>query len=434
MDGEVRALAFSGDALARRAPPAARGLVLERVVAGAPTRTILTTTFQDDDDEVSLAASPQAVALGLEARRRRERGPSKVMIGPPAGPLREVGTCTTAVTVSPVAVFGPRIAWREGGCGKPETTPNSLTASAIAVGGAEPGTPLRTTAGERRRAARLARPGGGRQRASPGMLLPSFFAVDGELRPFSPAGIGAAIASERSRILAPVGILGDGTRVVVLGATDDEEACDATQVFALAPGSTERRQIAFGGCVISELAPGPLTGGGPLTAGDRILAFVAPRPSGDSAPSQPASLVSVGSDGGDRRELVRGTFRRPLGFAADGDRVAWWQPACAGGREIVVQQGAEPRLRLASCRAEILTRRARVRAGRIALRVRCAAGCTGRIFGRRVVDGARAFSFDRGTHTLRVPVALGRARSARLRLEVAVEYGPGYGLTVSVRR
>ena len=56
----------SGDALVVARVPPGRGLVLERIVAGAPTQTILTTMFDDDDDEVALAASAQALALGLK--------------------------------------------------------------------------------------------------------------------------------------------------------------------------------------------------------------------------------------------------------------------------------------------------------------------------------------------------------------------------------
>ena len=45
-----------------------------------------------------------------------------------------------------------------------------------------------------------------------------------------------------------------------------------------------------------------------------------------------------------------------------------------------------------------------------------------------------AFSFSAGTHDLRVPIALGARRSARVRVDVSVEHGPHRGATISVRR
>ena len=422
VDGEIRALAFSGDALVVARVPPGRGLVLERVVPGSPTQAILTTAFDDEDDEVALAASPQAVALGLKPDVTDGLGPGSVMVGPPGGPLREVATCTTGVIASPVAVAGARVAWREGGCGEPQSTPSTVTPSAIAVGGVAAGTPVRKTPVNGLPVALLLAAG---DTGIAGVWHPSFFGIDSELLPFSPAGLGAAITTERTRALLPVGILADGTRVGVLGSVDGDDQCETREVFTIAPGATARRPVPLGGCPVAERAPGPQTSGGPLAAGDRILALVG---TGEDA----VTLVSMRGDGGDRRKLVSGTYRRPSGFAADGDRVAWWHPHCTGGGEIVVQQGPEPRVRLTSCRAEIVTHRARARAGKVALRLRCPDGCTGAITGRLATP--REFSFDPGTHVVRVPVSLGRSRSARVHLDVFVAHGPIRSATVTVRR
>jgi hypothetical protein len=98
---------------------------------------------------------------------------------------------------------------------------------------------------------------------------------------------------------------------------------------------------------------------------------------------------------------------RALAFSRDALVVA------PGGREIVVQQGPQPRAGLASCRAEILTHRARVRAGKVALSLHCPAGCSVVISGRLLAGTARECSFEPGMHVVRLPVRLGRSHCAR---------------------
>lgn len=446
VDGEVRALAFSGDALVVVRVAAGRGLVLERLVAGSPVQTILATTLEKDSADyeagVLLAASAQAVVLSL-APGFLEPGSSSVMVGAPGGPLREVAKCSTPGTVTlgtvaPVAVAGSRIAWREGGCGDARSNRGRGTPSAILIGDADPREPSRRIALRPNRlpVSLVLAPG---DTGVAGIMLPPF-GFDSELVPFSAAGPGAAITAKRETVLAPVGILGDGTRVVLLGPYEYERDCDSRKhVVTIAPGAMRLRAVPLGGCVNSAMGPVPPTGSGPVVAGNRILAFV-----GRSGASlvDTVSLVSVRSDGGDRRELVRGTYRRPYGVATDGARVAWWQPGCSGKGEIVIQEGRAARTMLASCRVEILTRSARLRAGRITVRVRCAAGCAGKIIGYPaggvpLSDTSRTFSFSAGTHALRVPIALGRRRaghSVRVRLSVPVEHGPGESMTINVRR
>lgn len=441
VDGEVRALAFSGDAIVVARVAGNRGLVLERLVAGAPAQTLLVTALESESDDyeaqVVLAASPQAIALSVKPGFLEE-GPSMVLIGSPLGPLREVARCSPAMTVAPVAVAGSRIAWRDGGCGDARRGPTRGTPSAIVLGDADPSGPARRIALSPNRVpvALALAPG---DTGIAGMLLPPY-GIDGQLVPFSAAGPGNAIVTQRAGVLAPAGILGDGTRVYLRGPNEDERECDdSKRVFSVAPGATKPRLVRLGACVSAVMAPAPVTGSGPVAAGDRILAFAgAGRLS--EAPDV-VSLVSVRGDGGDRRELVRGTYRRPYGVATDGTRVAWWQPGRTVGGEIVVQDSPQARTTLASCRAGILTRSARLRAGRITVRLRCPAGCAGKAVARRLPDGRPnlredppAFSFPAGTHPLRVPIALGRHRSARVRVDLSIEHGPTSRATISVRR
>ena len=88
---------------------------------------------------------------------------------------------------------------------------------------------------------------------------------------------------------------------------------------------------------------------------------------------------------------------------------------------------------MAPCRLEVLTRRARARDGRIAVRLRCPIGCSGNVYGARIA-GSGAFSFGRGTHTLRLPVRLGRHTSRRLRFDLTVRNGPPRTASIRVRR
>ena len=143
------------------------------------------------------------------------------------------------------------------------------------------------------------------------------------------------------------------------------------QLFTLAPGSGERRPLSLGGCAQTPSSPGSPTG---LRAtGDRIVGLVADTTPRNASPG-PISLASVRGDGSDRRVLTRGTYRPPLGVGADAGRVAWWQHRCNGDDEIVIQPIADTAsTSIASCRVDVLTRSARIRNDRIAVRLRCPA-------------------------------------------------------------
>ena len=67
------------------------------------------------------------------------------------------------------------------------------------------------------------------------------------------------------------------------------------------------------------------------------------------------------------------------------------------------------------------------------VRLRCPVGCSGGVFSR-FFGGTRVFAFGRGTHTLRLPVMLGKRRSVRLDLDVSVDNGRSVGETIRVRR
>jgi len=67
------------------------------------------------------------------------------------------------------------------------------------------------------------------------------------------------------------------------------------------------------------------------------------------------------------------------------------------------------------------------------VRLRCPVGCSGVVFSR-FVGVTRVFAFGRGKHTLRLPVTLGKRRSARLDLDVSVDNGRPVGETIRVRR
>jgi hypothetical protein len=433
--GEVRALAFAGDAVLVAHQPLT-GLVVDSLAPGAPPQNVLRTRMRGDDDQVALAASGQAVAIALNAEPGDGVAPGRVLIGPLLGPLREVGVCEAGLNASPVAVFGSRIAWREGGCGVPVTGPRGTTPSTIVVAGADPGTPVRQLpVDDRGLPVRLVLTGG--DSGLLGLLQPSFFLIDSEVRAFSPAGFGAVVAAEQGAIVFPAGILGDGSSVVVAQKVEEEQSsCDSAQVFTIAPGSSERRAVALGGCALGESTSGPITATGPVVSAGRIVALVADAAARARGSQEQISVVSVDSAGGDRRVLARGRMRHPLGIAADGDRVAWWQPGCQGGSEVVVQDGLDaPTTKVAACTVTILTRSARVRGGKVAVRLRCPVGCTGRIYAGRRALRRLSFSLDPGTHVVRVPATLRRGhRSARLRLELSVENGPARAATITIRR
>ena len=430
--GEIRALAFSGDALVVVRVPSRGRLTIERRVAGSPPQTIFATSSSDGNDEVSLAASADALAFGLKPDDDDDFAPSRVMVGPSSGPLREVATCPAGLIVSPVAVFGPRIAWREGACGEPVAQPSSVSPAAIVVGGADPAAPvIRAPIGPERLPVAVVLGAG--DTGLVGTVQPSFFGFDTDVRAFSPAGLGATVVADRARLVSAVGVLANGTAVFQESGLDgdDEGECDAQQLFTLAPGASERRPVALGGCLVAAEILGPRGPQSPVATGDRITAFVGKPPSPTSPNGGAVSIVSLRADGSDRRVIVTGGYRQPRGVAVAGGQVAWWQPRCVGDQEIVVQPSPGRALALAACRVEILTRSARLRAGRISVRIRCPVGCSGTIFGRGL---GRQFAFEAGTHRLSLRVALGRRASARVRVGVEVAGGPSRSVLIRVRR
>ena len=425
--GEIRAVVFSGDAVVIARQPPGDGLKVERLLPGAPAQILVRTRLEDENDEVSLAGSAEALAVAVNAATEGF-GSSRVLIGPPAGPLREVARCRAGVLVPPVAVAGSQIAWRDGGCARPARYPNAIGPATIAIANVDPLLPAR----------RISVPGKGLPASLVlaagdtglvGLLLPQpNDELSARIRPFAPTAIGAPIAVRQSGYLLALGILGDGTHVFAEIPSSKECIFD---VFAVAPASGRPRVVAFGGCPDPTALPVVATGVGPL--GDRIVAIAA-EPGRDTRRATTA-IVSVRGDGGDRRVVARGTFRTPLGVAAEGDRVAWWQPRCAGGSEIVVRGGGESEAAvISSCRAEIRSRSAQVRNGRIGVRVRCPHGCTGLASVERIGAGTKRFSLAAGTHTLRLRVALGRRARARVRVELEVDSGQTKSARISVRR
>jgi hypothetical protein len=441
VSGDVLALAFAGDALAIAHRPPGKGLTVERFAAGggAP-QPLLNTTLTGDGDQVALAGSAQAVAIGVQPDGGDSFGASRAFIGPATGPLREVAVCTAGLLAPPVAVLGARIAWRDGACGEPAESPLRVSAAALMIGAADPAIAPRRIVLEpdvMPVSIVLADDGG-----LLGVLRPSFFAVDSEVRAFGPAGVGAPLLAEDGRIVTPLGVLPDGTRVfslakLELGEEESQTTCQ-TALFTIAAGATQRRELDAGGCPLGAAVPsGPA---GLRVAGDRVYAIVSPLPAPRDDRRPLVSLVSVRSDGSDRRVHAQGSHRPPLGLAADGDRAAFWHRRCTAGSSDVIaidgaQQDAGPTA-IDSCRAEVLTHRARVHDGRVAVRLRCPSGCAGVAFAadRDLPRRLRAFSFERGAHTLRLTLAKAIRRSGTLHLELAVESGPGRSAVVRLRR
>ena len=437
--GDVRAVAFLGDALAIAHLPSRGGLTVERFVAGSPPQPLLGTTLRDADDQVQLAGSAEALAIGLQADADERFGPSRVFVGPPSGPVREVATCAAGLLAPPVAVSGARIAWREGGCGDPAAGPTAIVPASIVIGAADPAVaPARVALDPAVLPVSLVLAGAG---GMVGALRPSFFALDSEVRSFSPLGVGATLLSERGGIASPVGGLADGTRVFALSRLDggdgDRVAMCPNTLFTIAADAPERRALPTGGCPIDADVPtGPSSA---RIAADRVYARVSDLSRSGSVHPPRVSLVSVRGDGGDRRVHVSGSYRPPLGFAAEGDRVAYWHRRCADAATDVVLDGdaqSEGGAAIASCRASVLTRAARVLGGRIAVRLRCPSGCRG-----AASDAAgarprrlREFAFAPGTHVLRLSLSRAMRRRARLRLELAVENGPARLAVIRLRR
>ena len=179
------------------------------MLPGAPTQILVRTRLEDETDEVSLAGSAEALAVAVNAANEGFGG-SRVLIGPPAGPLREVARCRAGVLVPPVAVAGSQIAWRDGGCARPARNPNAIGPATIAIANVDPLLPAR----------RISVPGKGLPASLVlaagdtglvGLLLPQpNDELSARIRPFAPTAIGAPIAARQSGYLLALGILGDG--------------------------------------------------------------------------------------------------------------------------------------------------------------------------------------------------------------------------------
>ena len=438
--GAVRDIALSGEAVVVASTPkgpAGRTLLVERRVPGSPPTVLLRTRLEDDDDHVSVAASAEAAAVSLAA----DDGAARVLIGPAAGPLREVARCETALLPLAIAVDGPRILWGEGGCGVPPRRPRESGPAAFAEGAVDPTAPVSRVALEESTLAGPIATGAGRTVA--GILRPTFFGlVRAEVRELARDGTGAVLAREPSGFLAPVGVLPDGSPLLVGQSFEEldgerDERC-VSRVVVVPPAGGERRRVPLGGCPEPDFSeedtlPGRLV----AVAGDRVIAITHDEQR-RRGPAR-AALVSTAPSGADRRILSRGSYRSPLGLDAEGPRVAWWQPRCAGGAEIVTG-AAVPAARtargLAACRAELLTRRPRLRGRRIVVRLRCPRGCKGRVVDETscLNQRSRTFAFGRGTHRVSLGLSARTRRRGRLRLAVRVENGPSDARVVRLRR
>jgi len=339
-------------------------------------------------------------------------------------------------------VLGARIAWRDGACGDPSESPASITPAAIMLGAADPAiAPTRIALDPAVLPVSIALTGTG---GLVGALRPSFFTVDSEVRGFSLAATGATLATERGAIVAPVGVLANGTRVFSLARLDaseddggGERSVCPNSLFTIAAGATERRELPVGGCPLG--ADTPTSAAAARTGAGRVYAVVTASTRSSDIPPQ-LSVVSVDGDGDDRRVHASGSYRPPVGIAAEGDRLAFWHERCADAvTDVVVVDrsgqdgGAAP---IASCRARVLTSTARVRDARISVRVRCPSGCRGIALDtqREPARRLRTFAFGPGTHRLALTLSRAVRRRGRLRLGLAVENGPARLAVLRLRR
>jgi len=436
--GEVLALAFSGDALVVARRPDRRAVRIELRRPGQPAKLLLVTAVKSSDANVTLAASPEVVAVGLGEDAGDESARSQVWVGPPVGPLRQVASCSRSFLVAAVAVDGPRAAWADGGCAGPARRPTEVGPASIALGSADPALAIRRVP-----IPRDALAGGLALRGEAGLagvLRPTFFGGTTDVRPFGPDGLGEAREHEPLGFLLPVGLLADGTAALARTSFGDEfddgersgpPRCDADTVV-LAPGATKRRKLESGGCLaLDDGLPGEV---GATVAGERVVSRVRPVSTENRGSPSPVRITSVRPDGSDLRTIVSGTYRAPLGLAADGARVGWRQLRCAGGEELVVADGPAPTIK--ACTLRVLTRRARVRAGGISLRVGCPRGCTGRVVDNTQCgpEGLRRFTLERGTSRLRVRVPRRSRRRGRVLLRFEVDGGPARTAVVRLRR
>ena len=431
--GTVNAIALAGETLIVARQPQNRGFRLERITPGASTQTLLRLPPSSDEPEVALAASAQALAFSTQTDADSFSA-SHVYVGTPAGPLRDVAACVAGSVLPPVAVSGSRVAWREGGCGEPAGRPRRVGPVAILIAGPDPASPRRRVAvGPDALPASIALNG---ETGFAGLLRPSFFSINSEARRLGGDALGETVAAEEGRVVTPVGVLSSGDGVFLLGAPDEDDggpgaACETT-LFNLSPGG-QRRMLSLGGCPLDNGFGSATT----RVAGDRVYSLVAkPRKAKSSAPS-PVAFVSARGDGGGARVLVRGTYRPPRGIAAaESGRVAWWQRRCSGGMEIVTDNGAAPATATStpSCRLKVLNGRARVRGGRIKLRLRCPSGCSGEVISQtRLPRLLGSFSFGRGTHSLRLRLRPSERRLSRLRLGFDVLEGPARSTVIGLR-
>ncbi|MDQ3675484.1 MAG: hypothetical protein M3401_01565, partial [Actinomycetota bacterium] len=341
--GDVTAIAFAGDALIVARQRTDGSLRLERWSPGAPAQTLLRLPRSGEDTTVSLAASAQALALGLQPDGGEDSDPSHVFVGPSAGPLREVAACKAGLLRPAVAVSGSRIAWPSGGCGEPVSHPSAFSPVAIVIGGADPAAPLRRIAvGPDALPMAIMLNG---ETGLVGLLRPSFFhPFNSEVRRLGVSVLGETVTRENGATVTPIGILPSGDTVFGLGGFEEEETEDSDEecsagLFVLAPGSSRRRALSLGGCPIDEFQR---SDGGARIAGERVYAIVAEAGTRRQATRpRPVALKTVRSDGRDLLVLARGTYRPPRGLATDAaGRVAWWQRGCTGGSEIVTDDGA----------------------------------------------------------------------------------------------
>ncbi len=428
--GEIKAIALAGQVLYVARQPPGRGLAVERLVPGRPPQTVLRVRHRQDD--VTLAASAEAVAIGLhDAQPDTDTEgvealftPSRVLVGAPGGALREVTACRRGTLAPSVAVDGTRVLWVDGGCAEPTSRPRGLGPVAVATGSVDPAVAVARAPLDRGALAfGLAASGAG---TFVGVVRPSFFSGgDGEVRRVEGDRLGSAILEEQGSSLRVAGAL-DGGRAVVVRDDMSEDGSGAScqvETLVLSPDVPGRGVLPVGGCVDGDQAPVEVA-----AAADRVAAIATERRRpgfhGDDA------VVSLRGDGTDRRVLARGGQRAPIGIAAAAGLVARWQPRCAGGQEVVVSDvgpATAPTRVVRLCRAEILSRTARRSGRHITVRVRCRQGCVGVVTDvTRCGPGPRRlrrFAFGPGTHRLRVRPRSASLRRGRVLLQLRVENG-----------
>lgn len=461
--GDVKAFALSGDAVVVARRPPGRALLVERYERDGRRTELLRTRLDRDDDEVRLAASPQGLAVALQEGSEVEAedsddlfGSSRVLVGPATGPLREVAACETALTPAAIRVEGTRVGWGEGACGVPVDRPRGPSEASVVLGSIDAAMPVRRLpVGEDRIPFALTLAG---ERGVLGLLRPTLFAfVGGDLQRVGPDGLGRSFA-RTGDFTTPLGTFPGGATLLLreFGTffdEDDTPVCEG-RLETLPPEGEAARPVPLGACLAEPPdEDGTLTLGAefepPTVAGDRLAALTFVRTARQRSRSlerdavseteEPVTLVTARPDGGDRRVIARGgRYRRPEFITGAPGRVAWRQPRCGGGTEIVAADplgpGAESKL-IPSCRADLRTRTARVRGGAIRVRLDCPRGCKGRILDRTVCTGQRqrTFRLGPGVHSLRLPLSRAARRRGRALLQLRVESGPDRIRSVRLR-